>query len=162
MDVRQLITEDEGRRKTAYQDSRGIWTAGVGRCLERVPFSQDELALIKQNDASRIGQPWSEWSFSDDEIDLMLDNDITRAERGLRTMLPWFGGLDEVRQAGLIDMAFNLGVDGVAKFRKMLDHLKFGEWLMAANEALNSNWEIQVGKRALRIATMFKTGQWPT
>lgn len=135
MTIVELIKKHEGCRLKVYLDSVGKLTVGYGRCLDTTGISEDEA-------------------------ELMLSNDIKRAEDGLRQVYPWFANLDEVRQAALIDAAFNLGLSGLSKFHNMLGAMALGDWEAAANEALNSKWAGQVGNRAKELAEMIRTGEW--
>jgi len=134
MTLQEQLKRDEGVRSKAYLDTTGHWTCGVGRNISDVPFS-------------------------DDEILLMLNNDIARAQAGLRGH-DWFDRLDEVRQAAVTNMAFNLGVAGLLHFPTMLHCLSVQDWKGAAAAALDSAWAKQVGLRANRIADQIETGTW--
>ncbi len=127
------LTIDEGKRNKPYKDSVGKLTIGVGRNLDDVGVSDDEIAL-------------------------MLQNDINRTMAKLRANLTWFDVLSEIRQRVLANMAFNMGVDGMLKFTKTLGLVKAGRYDEAAAEMLNSTWAKQVGVRATRLATMMKNG----
>ena len=136
MDRAKLIAEleqDEGRRKRIYVDTVGKVSGGVGRNL-------------------------TDRGFRDDEIDLMLTNDIDEAIAELDRRLPWWRTLDDARARALTNMSLNLGINRLTGFGKMLSALNRGDWETAASEALNSKWASQVGKRAERIAEMFRTG----
>lgn len=124
----------EGYRYMPYTDTEGVLTIGIGRAIGRVGISRDEA-------------------------ELMLANDVSRAIKGLDMALPWWSSLDEVRQAALAEMAFQLGVNGVLNFRKMRDALMVHDYDRAADEALNSRWHVQTPKRCERIARMLRTGQ---
>lgn len=128
--VRAQLPIDEGVREYAYQDSEGYWTIAIGR-------------LIDKRRGGRL-RP--------DEIALMLDNDITDAEVDARALFPSFGQLSERRQAVLVNMAFNLGRDRLAGFRKFRAAVEAGAWVDAATEMLDSLWARQVGIRAQRLA----------
>ena len=130
--VRQLI-EHEGFRLTPYTDTTGHLTIGVGRNLSDVGITREEA------------------------LD-MLDRDIERAMGQLFLRWPWAAHLDPVRQRVLIDMVFNLGAEGVGKFRRMLAAVAAGEYEAAAAEMLASRWATQVGRRAVRLAQMMRTG----
>lgn len=131
-----MLKRHEGYRSKPYLDTVGKLSIAYGRCLETAGISEDEA-------------------------ELMLSNDIKRAEDGLRQVYPWFANLDEVRQAALIDAAFNLGLSGLSKFHNMLGAIALGDWEAAANEALNSRWAQQTKSRAIEIAEMIRTGKWP-
>lgn len=138
----ELIAElrrDEGVVPYAYKDSLGYWTIGVGR-------------LIDRRKGGRL---------SDDEIDYLLANDIRRVDAELDARLPWWRGLDPVRQRVLQNMAFNLGTAGLLGFKNTLAAVKAKRWSDAAAGMLASKWARQVGERAERLAHMMKTGDVP-
>ncbi|KKK81610.1 hypothetical protein LCGC14_2811700 [marine sediment metagenome] len=80
----QRIERHEGRRNKSYKDSKGILTAGIGRNLEHVEFS-------------------------DEEIDLMFKNDLARAKRGAETFYV-YQNLNDIRRDVLIEMVFQMGL----------------------------------------------------
>lgn len=127
------LRRDEGVRSHPYMDTVGKLTIGVGRNL-------DDVGL------------------SDDEIDYLLANDIKRASKGLLKALPWVSSLDPVRRRVLVNMAFNLGVQGLLGFKNTLRMIEHGNYEGAAEGMLNSKWARQVGKRSLRLAKAMRTG----
>jgi len=48
--ARAILSSDEGRKKIAYKDTKGLWTVGVGRNLEQKPLSDAEIDLMLQTD----------------------------------------------------------------------------------------------------------------
>lgn len=132
----QLIV-DEGRRKRMYLDTAvpPRWTAGVGRNL-------------------------SDRDFSDDEIALMLKNDIAIVERELDRQLPWWRKMTDARQNALCNLAFNLGVPRLLGFKKALAAMQAERWASASDELLDSTWCRQVGRRAIRIAAVIRSGEF--
>ncbi|MCH8136115.1 MAG: glycoside hydrolase family protein [Proteobacteria bacterium] len=133
--MRWQLTIHEGIRIKPYLDSVGKLTIGVGRNL-------DDTEL------------------SDDEVELMLNNDIERAAKNAERF-SWWRELDSVRQMVVVDMLFNLGLAGFAKFRKTISFIGAGDYPKAAEEMLDSKWASQVGSRAVRLAKMMRTGDWP-
>lgn len=129
------LKRDEGEKKFPYRDTVGKITIGVGRNLDDVGVSQDE-------------------------VDLMLANDIKAATIQLESNFPWTGALDEVRKAVLLNMAFNMGIHGLAGFKNTLEKIQAGDFSGAASEMLESKWAEQVGSRAQRLAVQLQTGEW--
>lgn len=74
--------------------------------------------------------------------------------------LPWALTLDDVRQAALLSMTYNLGVQGLLGFPKTLACMQKADWAGTVANLKQSKWWNQVGQRAQRIANMFLTGQW--
>lgn len=64
------------------------------------------------------------------------------------------------RQAVLISMAFQMGVDGLAEFRQTLLCLQSHDWFQAATQMLKSKWANQTPDRARRHARQIQTGRW--
>jgi len=72
-------------------------------------------------------------------------------------------------------MSFNMGVDGLAGFRKTLALVQAGDYAGAAQEMLRSDWVLQVGDyapdspkgvknnrpgRAWELSRQMRTAQW--
>ena len=130
--LRRELIRDEGLRYRAYRDTVGKLTAGVGRNLEDVDFTEQE-------------------------IDLMLDNDIRRCVGDL-SQLQWFSELDGVRQRACLNMRFNLGPKGFRTFAKFIDAMEQKDYKRAAYQLLNSKAAAQTGQRYVRLARMILTG----
>jgi lysozyme len=95
-----------------------------------------------------------------EESDYLLANDLAVCEHDLVMTLPWWGSLDPVRQAALVELRFSLGLAGLLQFRWTLGHLRAGEYESAAGSLLASRWAQQVGAhRSARIATMLREGR---
>lgn len=134
------LRRDEGVKRYMYLDHLGFASVGVGRLI----------------DQRRGG------GLSDDEVDYLLANDIAKVKAGLDRAIPWWRGLDPVRQRVLQNMGHQLGIGGVMNFRKFLAHAKAGRWAKAAAEMLDSSWaREQTPERAARLAQMMKTGETP-
>lgn len=133
--IRQIELH-EGIRLKPYRCTAGKLTIGVGRNLEDRGITLAEARML-------------------------LANDLTDVRNGLLNALPWVGNLDEVRQRVLIDMAFNLGLQGLLQFERTLGAVKAGEYQRAATMMLQSRWAKQVGQRAERLARMMVTGADP-
>ena len=132
--LKLMLMRHEGLKLSLYKDSVGIWTIGIGRNLEANGISRDEAML-------------------------MLDNDISKAKLGLSHTFPWYLSLDDVRQAVMVDMTFNMGIAGFAKFALTIDHIKRGDYLEASKEMLKSAWSHQVGQRSYELSEMMRTGK---
>lgn len=133
--VRQLRLH-EGERLRPYRCTAGKLTIGVGRNLEDRGITAEESAML-------------------------LSNDISREERELLAALPWVAKLSEVRQRVLLDMSFNLGLQGLLAFKRTLAAIQAGQYQQAAGMMLESLWAQQVGQRAQRLSQMMATGQVP-
>lgn len=133
------LTGDEGVRRCVYTDKFGYATIGIGRLIDpRKPGA----------------------GLRDVEIAFMLQNDIEDRIVALCNVLPWFSKLDEARQGALLNMSFQLGVNGLLGFKNMLAAVRDGRYAEAEAHALNSAWAKQTPERAERVALQLKTGVW--
>jgi lysozyme len=135
--LKSQLKVDEGLRLYAYQDSLGYWTIGYGR-------------LIDHRKGGQISQ---------DEAEYLLNNDIAKTSDALAPFT-WFNIQDSVRQAALVDMAVNLGVNGLLHFPHFLGHMQMKDYTNAADALINTLWHSQVGVRADRIIKMIEKGAW--
>jgi lysozyme len=136
--VKQL-RGDEGEKPCAYQDHLGYWTIGVGRLVD----SRKPGAGLRS-----------------DEITYLLNNDIDDRIDALTRRLPWFQNLDDARKGVLLNMSFQLGVDGLLGFKNTLAMIERGEYARAAEAMLFSRWAEQTPARAKRMSEQMRTGAW--
>jgi lysozyme len=127
------LERDEGYRQHPYKDTAGKLTIGIGLNLTDVGLTRDEALSILRGRVS--------------DLDAQLDG-----------ILPWYDDLSEPRQRALVNMAFNLGVNGLMGFRDMIEALKDRDYESAAAEALASKWAKQTPARAKRVAEMIRNG----
>lgn len=139
MDLKEQLVRDEGIRLVPYKDDLGYWTVGVGRLIDGRKTQQ---------------------AFSRAEVFYLLDNDIKSKTEEILRVLPWVGDMDVVRQAVLLNMAFNLGIGGLLKFKKFLAACELKDWLTAGVEMEDSKWWKQVGNRSKRLRQQLLTGEW--
>ena len=135
--IRQL-KGDEGVIPHAYQDHLGFWTIGVGRLIDK-----------RKNGGLRP-----------DEISYLLNNDIDDRINELNKRLPWFQNLDDARKGVLLNMSFQLGVEGLLGFVNTLKLIEAGKYENAAHAMLQSKWAKQTPQRAERMAEQMRTGLW--
>lgn len=144
----QRLAFHEGCVLKPYKDHLGYWTIGIGRCYEKNPFTAEELKAI------------GDWrhGITKNAAYFLLRNDIKRTEKELEKKIPFWKQLDNERQYALLDMAFQLGVNGVLKFKKMIAAMGVGNWREAKAQCLDSNYARQTPKRANRIANCIEKG----
>lgn len=91
----------------------------------------------------------------------LLIQDVNDLISRMSNVAKIFPELDSVRQAILIDMAYNMGINGLCKFKDMLSNVDNKKFEKAASDMTKSLWAIQVKTRAYRLSNMMITGQWP-
>lgn len=147
----QRLAFHEGCSLMPYQDHLGYWTIGIGRCYEKNPITPDEEKVI--------GSCWKQ-GITKNGAYYLLRNDIKKTIRELRQKVPFFNELSDERQYALLDMGFQLGVDGLLLFRKMMSALGVGNWEEAKRQCLDSKYARQTPKRANRIANCLASGRF--
>ena len=123
----------EGLKLKPYPDSVGKLTIGIGRNLDDRGISREEAYQLCANDICNVTNQLEQHG--------------------------WYNQLDTIRKKIITDMGFNLGVPGLLKFKNMIQCIKDKQYIAAANEMRDSRWHNQVGKRALRLEKMMRTGE---
>jgi len=132
----KVLTRDEGFLKSAYTDSLGYWTIGIGRMV----------------DARKGG------GITRQEAEYLLANDIQRAALELDANLPWWKAMSTPRRVVLISMVFQLGLQGTLNFRNTLKAMQEGRYEDAAMGMLASRWATQTPLRVARLAAVMSSG----
>jgi lysozyme len=122
-DTYQRLEDDEGYRAKPYQDHLGVWTIGIGF----TSLSLDEARMVLR---LRTRSLW----------------------RTLGHHLPWVRHAPVVVQQVLLEMAYQLGMEGLLGFRKTLAFLEAEQYAEAADEMLDSLWARQTPERAKRAS----------
>ena len=151
--IDQLILH-EGMVLEVYQDHLGIDTIGVGRNLEDRGITDGELAFMNMLRAEIYEQ-----GITEAHARFLLSNDIDIVEEELRNAHECIERLDDVRIRILLDMAFNMGVPRLCKFKNMWAGIHDGDYVRASAEMLDSRWATQVGRRATRLSEAMRVGE---
>lgn len=137
-EIERQLRRDEGEVLHEYKDSLGYSTIGIGR-------------LIDKRKGGGISAAESAYLFG---------NDLDAKTKEVRRRLPWLDRLDEARKGVLINMAFQMGVDGLLGFKNTLAMIERGDYAAAADGMLNSLWAKQTPARAKRLSDQMRDGKW--
>ena len=132
----EQLKRHEGLRLKPYRCTAGKLTIGYGRNID-------------------------DKGITEIEAEDLLYHDIKECERALYTKLPKL--MDELNQARrdvLINMAFNLGINGLLKFKMMISALDNNDYKEACWQMLDSRWARQVGERANELSEQMRTGKY--
>ena len=150
-----MLIRDEGMERKVYKDSLGIETIGVGRNIEDRPLTLEELRSIGLDDMKDL----RENGISLYGARYILRVDVSIAERELLAAQPCVAILNAPRQMVCVNMAFNLGMPRLNKFKKMWSAIEDEDYNNAAVEMLDSRWAEQVKGRATRLSDIMRTGE---
>lgn len=120
-----FIKRSEGCSLKPYKCPAGYLTIGYGRNLETNGISQAEA-------------------------DSLLQNDLAIVMEEVKT-IDGFNKLPSIVKICLTDMAFNMGISRLKKFKKMLNAIRSDNYVKALIELIDSKWFTDVGIRAKRI-----------
>lgn len=142
-----LIAFEEGWREKPYLCLLGYPTVGFGFKIgpKGAPISQYQFTLPEE-----AGAAWLESILTKTRSEMMRRPRIVAA----------MNACDGPRQAVLISMAYQMGVDGLDAFKNTLHSISAGYWVLAAGEMLDSRWARQTPARAKRHAEQMRTGDW--
>jgi lysozyme len=132
------LVDDEGEVLHEYKDHLGYSTIGIG-------------ILIDERKGGGITQEESRYLFRN-RLGARLVQCSNRFE--------WWQSIDDVRRGVIVCMAYQMGTNGVANFKKMCAALRDRDYTTAAAEMLDSTWANQTPARAQRMARIMRTGLW--
>ncbi len=153
--VNKLIAH-EGLRLQVYKDTLGIDTIGIGRNLEDRGITKEELDWMDIPSMDAV----YEYGITEADAVYLAENDVQIVEEELVRAHPCVDRLDSVRQLILVDMAFNMGVPRLCKFKKMWNAIYERNFEAASMEMMDSRWARQVGRRAVILSDAMKSGEF--
>lgn len=145
MNIVELIEKEEGFRSRVYYCTAGYPTIGIGWKIGSKGQSLDDFKTIRVCRTAARAQ---------------LADEVGIIERALYNKIDCFKLLNRNRQMALISMAYQMGITGLLKFKKMIAALEAGDYGKAAVEAMNSRWYEQTPVRASRHANTIELGYW--
>jgi len=138
LELTKQLLRDEGEVLSAYTDTLGYLTIGVGRLIDK-----------------RKGG-----GISEEESAYLLANDIRNKTAAVIKALPWAEHLAPARLGVLVNMAFQLGINGLLGFKATLALIQVGNYDRAADGMDDSLWSKQTPERCARLQKQMKTGVW--
>jgi lysozyme len=133
-----LLVKEEAFVPHVYKDSLGYWTIGHGIMVDKRKgggLRPEESLFILRNRLKLAG------AVMDDKI-------------------PWWRDLNGPRRAILLSMAYQMGVDGLLRFKRTLAAIREGDYAKGAKGMMASLWAQQTPGRARRHAQVMKRGRF--
>ena len=151
--LRAQLTFDEGSRLRVYRCTAGHLTVGKGHNLDAKPIPGLQL---KERD-----------TITRDQEERLFALDLADAVADVLRVIPFSAELAPARFDALANMAFNMGIGRLLKFKKLLADMARGDWEGSVHELDDSIWSHQVDDgiggrigRADRIAALIKSGEY--
>ncbi|MCK7229473.1 lysozyme [Enterobacter asburiae] len=142
-----LLRQEEGVKQLPYLDNLGYPTIGVGFRLGPQGASLSNYLFTLENTTI---DAWLNDIVDNVKADMMAQNEIAMA-----IMV-----CNSPRRDILTSMAYQIGLEGLKKFRHMLECIHSEYWDQASCQMLNSEWAKQTPERALRHARVMQSGKW--
>ncbi len=155
-DFIQKLIAHEGLRLEVYKDSLGIDTIGIGRNLEDRGITKEELDWMDIPNMAIVHT----LGITEADAMYLAENDVEIVEEELVRAHPCVDKLDAVRQLVVMDMAFNMGVPRLCKFKNMWNAIHEENYIAAAKEMLDSRWAVQVKSRSTKLANAMHNGEF--
>ena len=125
------IVRHEGFRSKVYKDSLGIDTIGIGFAIKDLELDEEDCNRILQKKISKLlPQIFGRWGFLKDSPNTV--------------------------KLVVINMCYQMGVNGVSKFKKFLQALEVKDYGWASIEMLDSKWAKQTPTRAQELSDKIK------
>lgn len=137
----ERIKRHEGFKPRVYDDATGQ-ELKAGDTVRGVPTIGHGITWITQEESLWLAQ-----------------RRLTSIHAELSDRLPFFSELNPVRCDVLVEMAYQMGVEGVLKFHNTLAAVTDGNWDWAAEEMMDSAWARQTPYRAAKLARIMKEGR---
>jgi lysozyme len=150
-DLQESVIVHEAIMESPYKDSLGLWTVGVGRCLERSPLTGDQWKRLLDAGAISV-------KLTNSGSLMLLDDDLKDCMAACAKAFTFWGTLDEGRRDVLVEMAFQIGIDGLRKFAKMLAAIASHDFKAAAAAGIDSLWAKQTPARAHELMHRMEYG----
>lgn len=160
--VIDLLHFEEGFRDRPYLCSEGYPTVGYGFKLgQKYEGTLEDFNDIYDFELPKhAGDEWLEYILEGLAVEMVQNPVIIPAWKVCDEAHPDLGYMWNPRLAVLISMAYQMGVDGLAKFKKTLGYVATGDFDDAAHMMIQSKWAKQTPNRAKRHAEQMRTGQW--
>ncbi|MCH4295591.1 glycoside hydrolase family protein [Shewanella sp. 3B26] len=142
----KLLEDEEQYRAKPYMCSERYPTVGFG---QRIGPRDAPLSVYRFTLPRPVAETWLRIN-----VALLAGQLVTHP-----TIAPAFAAANLARQTILLSMAYQLGVNGLARFENTLKAAASGDWRAAARHALDSRWARQTPQRAKRHAMALERGE---
>lgn len=146
MDLYERLREHEGLRLQVYDDATGAYIKPGSRVTGNPTLGFGTL----------LSAPGG---ITEAEAEMLLRNRVNIAIDGVKALLPTVRASNDARFDVLVEMAFQMGVAGLAKFTNTLQAVREQRWGDAADGMLASTWALQAPGRAQALAKVMRSGQ---
>lgn len=158
--IQQMLKHDEGVYNRVYFVG-GYPHIGIGHLIIKQTIT--DMTVINGILSNQVGRTvtGNPGSITLDEVTTLFNSDLKTVQTGIvgnSVLEPVYSKMNRSRQMALENMAFQMGVDGLAKFTSALGYMALSEWKLAYNALKNSLWFSQTPGRASLVSYCILTG----
>ncbi|QHJ78978.1 MAG: hypothetical protein [Caudoviricetes sp.] len=156
--IEKMLAGDEGIKPRVYWDTEGYPTIGIGHLI--IFKKTKDMTLITAELSKQVGRQTS-GTITSEEISMLFKQDLTKVQTDIvknSKTRPSYIKMNRSRQMAMENMAFQLGVGGLAGFPKTLKYLENEDYENAYKEMKNSLWASQTPGRSNRVSRIILTG----
>lgn len=150
IDIEKMIASDEGKKLKAYPCSRGFKTVGIGHNLE------SDSALDILNRHLDMGD-----RITEAECTALFKRDMANVYAGIKRNMPYFDDLKDKYKPVIVNMIFQMGINGVLKFKDTLSCMIKDDVDGAESGIIASKYYKQTPERAERMIKLIKGEKVP-
>ncbi|KAN0018433.1 hypothetical protein ACTFIU_011049 [Dictyostelium citrinum] len=160
--LKEMLKYDEGEKLEMYKDTQGYYSIGIGHLITKEGDKDEAIKILEGEIGHKVKlNSKNEPEISSCESQSLFEKDTSVAIQSIEnnsTLSSIYDDLDSIRQMALANMVFQLGANGVSKFKKSLKLIEEKKWQEASVELKNSTWNNQTPKRSNRVISVFETG----
>lgn len=154
IDYKNMLVADEGLTHSAYKDTTGNVTVGVG-------FNMDSISArglwIKASIPESFNAVYAnKVSLSGDSVNKLLDICVAGCNADLLSLLPNLNSYPNYVQLALLNLMFNMGKPVLAQFNTFLNLIKENNYDGASNDLSNTKWSSELPQRSNRVCSLLK------
>ncbi|KAN0037704.1 hypothetical protein ACTFIV_003058 [Dictyostelium citrinum] len=160
--LKEMLKYDEGEELEMYKDTQGYYSIGIGHLITKKDDKDEAIKILEGEIGHKVElNSNNEPEITSCESQSLFEKDASAAIQSIEnnsTLSSIYDDLDSIRQMALTNMVFQLGENGVSKFKKSLKLIEEKKWEDASVELKNSSWNKQTPNRSNRVISVFKTG----
>ena len=155
-DLYSALVVDEGEVLHIYPDQYNYQTVGIGHLLTKENNRLAAISILNKI----VGRNTNGYITKDESRSIFM-TDLAKFQKQVlqsSVLAPIFNKLDVVRQAGLLNMCFQMGTAGAESFHNSLTLVANKQYTQASTNLKQSKWYSQTENRASRVIDTLVTG----
>ena len=136
----KILAFEEGKKLSVYKCTKGFLTVGIGHNLDADPVLDILHRKLKLHD-----------TITEEECNKLFQIDLEKVSKSINRNIPWFNILPEKYKIVIINMVFQLGINGTLKFKNTLQAIKENNPDKVITGMKASQWYKQTPNRVNRL-----------